>query len=209
LIGFDLNGAANDTQSSLLAGLNTLGQNALGGSKELVNYISPNMGGLQATVGVNTAGNQKGYTTNAAGLTLPADPKAKSNLSLAVNYTAGGLSAGATYESASTDDTTKQNSNAYAALAASYDLGLAKIAAIVVNGGNGQRGAQYGISAPVAGGTVGIQYAKNTDSGTTGTEFFWGKDVLKNTTAYAEYGIQSPAAGNKINIYSVGLIYVF
>jgi len=207
LIGFDLNGAANDTQSGFLLGANSipvLGQNALPGGKELAQYISPVMGGLQATVGYTPRGDRD----------IVADPKAKTNYSLGVAYNAGGLSAAVAYESANTDDSTKLSSNSFTSLAASYDFKVAKITGILVNGGTtaaglSGRGSSVGVSVPVAGATVGIQYAKNTDTSDTGTEIFANKEVLKNTIVYLDYGMKNPNGAAKTNLYSVGLIYVF
>lgn len=204
LAGFDLNGLANDTQASALAGLNTVGQNGLvpnkGLTKEVAQYSTPNMGGFQATVGLTPQGDVK---------TLNGDPAGKGNLSLGLSYAKGGLGLGLAYESASSDNAALQNSNAYSAVGASYNFGVATVAGVFVNGGTGQRGMQIGVAANVAGATLGVQYAKNTDTSFTGTEFFANKEVLKNTTAYFEYGTQSPSVGNKVNVYSVGMIYTF
>jgi len=206
LIGFDQNGAANDTQASALAGLNTLGQNGLinakGNTKELAQYTSNNMGGFSFAVGVTPQGDVRALNADS---TLTG----KGNMSLGLSYAAGGLAVGYVYEGANTDNAALQASNAYSALAASYDFKVAKLSAVLVNGGTNQKGSQVGISAPVAGATLGVQYAKNTDTGNVGTEFFVNKEILKNTIGYAEYGTASPAVGNKTNVYSVGLIYVF
>jgi predicted porin len=205
LIGFDLNGAANDTQASSLAGLNTLGQNGLipgkGNTKELAQY-SNTMGGFGVAVGITPTGDFKA---------LNADPKGTGNVSLGLSYAVGGLAVGYAYEGASTNNTALIQNNAYSALGASYDLSVVKLSAILVNGGSGQRGSQVGLSVPFGGATFGVQYAKNTDTSDVGTEFFVNKEVLKNTTAYFEYGTKAPAAAGatKTNVYSAGLIYVF
>jgi len=203
LIGFDQNGAANDTGPGSLAGVPTLGQNTVSG-KDALMYISPAMGGLQARLSVTPKGN----------MDTTVDPKVKSSFSLGLSYATGPFAAGLVYESASTDDTASLKSNNFSGLGASYDFGVAKISGVYVNGGTvgttqGGRGSLVGISAPIAGATVGIQYAKNSDTSDTGTEFFVNKEVLKNTTAYFEYGTQNPNAGNKTNLYSLGLIYAF
>ena len=195
LIGFDANGAANDTMAAQSAVVPVLGQNSLAG-KELVNYISPSMGGLQVTVGVTPKGDRN----------LVADPQAKTNASFTLTYAGGPVAAAAVVESANSD---AAGASSYSAFAASYDLGVVKLAAVVANGGTNAKGYNLAVSAPLAGATVGVQYANNTDTKNTGTEFFVNKEVLKNTTAYFEYGTQNIDKGAKTNMYSVGLIYVF
>jgi len=206
LIGFDQNGAANDTAAGALtlAPVPTLGQNALSGNKEALMYISPSMGGLQARLSVTPKGNMDKI----------ADPMVKSSFALGLSYATGPFAAGLVYESASTDDTTKLQSNNFSGVGASYDFGVAKISGVYANGGTtaaglSGRGTLVGVSVPVAGATVGIQYAKNSDTSDTGTEFFVNKEVLKNTTAYFEYGTKNPNAAPKTNLYSLGLIYAF
>lgn len=201
LIGYDLNGASNKTSAGDAAGVpNYGGQNTI--SKTTVMYITPDMSGFQARMSVNQKGNSVGT-----------DPLAKTMYALGANYNNGPLSVGAAFETGSTDDTTKLNSNAFSGLGLSYDLGVVKVSGAAVNGGtvagNSGRGTLIGIQAPVAGATIGVQYAKNSDTQNTGTEFFANKEVLKNTTAYIDYGIKTPNVGTKIVTYSVGAIYAF
>ena len=63
---------------------------------------------------------------------------------------------------------------------------------------------------PVAGVNVGLQYSKNTDTSDTGTEVFANKEVLKNVTAYFDYGYkQVNATSTNTYVYSVGAIWAF
>ena len=71
------------------------------------------------------------------------------------------------------------------------------------------KGTMFGVTAPVAGFTVGMQYAKNSDSKDTGTEFFVNKEILKNTSVYADILSKKTGAGVKSDAYAVGVIYVF
>ncbi len=204
LIGFDLNGAANDTMAAGLAGVPVLGQNGVqamaGGTKELASYISPSMGGFQVAIGLTPKGDAQLFN---------ADTTAKANSSLSLTYAQGPLAAALAFESASSDAAARANSNNYSAVAGSYDFGVAKVSGVYANGGKNNIGWSAGVAVPVAGATIGVQYAKNTDTSNTGTELFVNKEILKNTYGYFEYGITSPNVGTKVNQYSVGLMYVF
>ncbi|MDE2417383.1 MAG: porin [Burkholderiales bacterium] len=202
LIPYDLNYDSNRTAAADAAGVPTYGgQNTI--SKTTVMYISPDMSGFQARVSATQKGNNTGT-----------DPRAKSMYALGLSYNNGPLSVGAAFETGSTDDTTSLRSNAFSGLGLSYDLGVVKVSGAAVNGGTtaaglSGRGTIVGIQAPIAGATFGVQYAKNSDTQDTGTEFFANKEVLKNTTAYLDYGIKTPNVGAKVVTYSVGMIYAF
>jgi hypothetical protein len=71
----------------------------------------------------------------------------------------------------------------------SYDLGVAKVAMGYANAGSNNKGASFGVTVPVGGVNVGVQLSKNdADGGSTATEFFVNKEILKGTYAYFDFG---------------------
>jgi hypothetical protein len=93
-------------------------------------------------------------------------------------------------------------------MAGSYDFGFVK-AVVSYSGTKESKGNMVGLVAPVGGVNVGFQRAKNTSTNATGTEFFVNKEILKNTTAYAEFLSKKSSARVGSNAYAVGVIYVF
>ncbi len=185
-IGFDMNGAANMASAGGNTGLGILGN---GRVSRQVQYISPAFGGFSAHVAH-----------------APQDSEivgAKAFSSFALKYTAGALSLALANEGKRTS--TDEANMLYAG---SYDFGVAKLA-VMNSQTKGAKGTQYGISAPVAGLTVGMQYAKNSSNKDKGTEFFVNKEIFKNTVAYMDIGSKKAANGTKTNGYAVGAIYVF
>ena len=193
--GFDLNGAANDSQAALLAGVPTLGN----GGKTLAQYISPSFGGAKVQVGFMPKGDNVALV----------DASGKNAYAVAASYATGPFAASVSYESAPTD-TLGQTGNNWSAVSGSYDLGVAKLVATVANGGTNFKGYNLGVAVPVAGASIGAQYSKNTDTNNTGIELFANKEVLKNTTAYVDFGKKHvDATGTDTDLYSLGLIWAF
>jgi len=188
MAGYDLNGASN---------ANAAGQNATvapwfrGRQDRSVQYISPVTGGFKVQLGFQPEGNVAG---------------AKSNGSIGVSYAAGPFAASVVAEGARS-----ATDKDFYSVGGTYDLGVAKIALGYADGGTGLKGTSFGISAPVAGFTVGLQLAKNNDTSATATEIFVNKEIFKNTYGYAEAGNLDKTANGftKGDSYAVGVIYVF
>jgi predicted porin len=192
MIGFDLNGASNTASASGAAGIDGgLLFTALG--TRSVQYIAPTMGGLKIHAGYQSADTSLAKTVaggrSSAGMALT---YIVGNLALAATVTAKNMTAG----------------NTVSAMAASYDFGVFK-AAVNYSGTKDAEGNMVGFVAPVGGVNVGVQHATNTSTRATGTEFFVNKEILKNTTAYADFLSKKPSSGTGSNAYAVGVIYVF
>ena len=191
MIGFDLNGASNTASASGAAGIDGgLLFSALG--TRSVQYIAPTMAGLKIHAGYQSADTSVPKTV-AGG---------KASAGLGLTFTSGGLAVAATM-------TTKNmtGGNDVSAMAASYDFGVFKAAANY-SGSNGSKGSMLGFVAPVGGVNVGVQSARNSSTRATGTEFFVNKELLKNTTAYADI-LSKKSSGVSSNAYAIGVIYVF
>jgi len=195
-IGFDLNGAASDSQAAGLAGVPTLGNSA----GTLAQYISPDFGGLKA---------QLGYMPKSDNVALTADAGAKAGYALGVSYGKGPFAAAVTFQSATTDTTTLVTSNNLSIASGSYDFGVAKLVGTYANGGKNNTGYNFGVAVPVLGASVGVQVAKNTDTNNTGVELFANKEVLKSMTAYLDVGKKHVDAGGDYDAFSLGLIWTF
>ena len=192
MIGFDLNGASNTASASGAAGID--GGLLFGplGTRS-VQYIAPTMAGFKVHVGYQSANTSVAETAIGG----------KASTGAGVSYTLGNLALAAT-----TTTKNKTGGEGSSAMAASYDFGVLK-AAVNYSGSKGAKGTMYGVVAPVAGVNVGMQYAKNSDSKDTGTEFFVNKEILKNTSVYADILSKKTGAGVKSDAYAVGVIYVF
>lgn len=186
--------------STFLIGATTLGSRA----NNAVAYISPNFAGL--TVAVNHAYLTEESNTNAAGKNA-----AVADL-LSATYANGPLSVGAVYAKATTQDANPTFAGADItdySLGASYDFGVAKLAAtyqtsklsgtgIAGVAGDRDKALSIGVVVPVsAAGAVVASYAKNTIDSTVANDdakaytVAYTHGLSKRTTAYAGY--------NKIN----------
>lgn len=187
MVGYDLNGASNGTSAW---GYSTVAPWAPGRQSKAINYIAPKFGAFSAQVGLTIKGN---------------DATAKDTLSLGVTYAAGPLSASLAYESKRVvggDD--------FAAIAGSYDFGVAKVSLGYADAGNLNKGVTLGAATKLAGVTVGAQYGKNTKGDKDEAyELFANKEVFKNTTFYGQAGHYKNNLGDKGTGYSVGVIYTF
>lgn len=192
MIGFDLNGASNTASASGAAGIDGgLLFSALG--TRSVQYIAPTMGGLKIHAGYQSADTSLAKTV-AGG---------EASAGLGLTYTTGNLALAATVTSKN-----MTAGNSVSAMAASYDFGVFK-AAVNSSGTKNFRGNMVGFVAPIGGVNVGVQYAYNTSTDATGTEFFLNKEILKNTTAYADFLSKKPSSGARSNAYAIGVIYGF
>lgn len=189
MIGFDFNGAANAASAQAAAGAGTFFGAAGPGSRRerSLQYISNDLGGLKIQGGLQL----KGDVVNA-----------EDSFAVGVTYTAGPLAVAYTGESKRI-----KNGDSFNAVAASYDLGVAKFMVGYADGGVNAKGATFGVTAPVAGVNVGAILSKNNDTNVTGTELFVNKEIFKGTYAYFDYGnVDKPA---KLNTYALGVIYTF
>ena len=192
MIGFDLNGASNTASASGAAGIDGgLLFSALG--TRSVQYIAPTIGGFKIHAGYQSADTSLAETV--------AGGKASGGLGL--TYTMGNFALASTM-------TTKnmKGGSEVSAVAASYDFGVFKMA-VNASGTKASKGHMVGFVAPVGGVNVGVQLANNKSTGATGTEFFVNKEILKNTTAYADFLRKKTGAGVSSNAYAIGVIYVF
>lgn len=195
LIDYDLNGASNGVSAQAYSQVAQWIWRA-GRDNGLLQYISPDMGGVTVRAGYLPQGNR---VTDASDLPKLGTPK--DVLSLGLTYAKGPLSVSATFEGKRTTKGTD-----YSAVAASYDFGPVKLMASMDDGGKNKKGTTLGLSAPVAGATVGFITSRNSDTKGSGTEVFINKEIFKNTIAYAEFGSVNKAAVNSyVNTVTPGV----
>lgn len=202
---FDFNGQSNGVTSAYSG----VGVWATNRQSRALQYISPDMGGFKAQLGIAPKDGD-----NNTGNAVPASSATeKATSSAAVTYAAGDLLLGASYESKRT--TTSED---FASVAATYDFKVAKVMAGYTDGPGlfsgfaRAKGPTLGVVAPVAGFSVGAHYAKdNRNDKDAVVELFVNKEVFKNTYGYAEFGRMSSDAAAKDGDQSaaVGVIYVF
>jgi predicted porin len=189
MIDFDFNGAANIASAYGNAGVAAWGTGRQSRSLQYINTL----GGLKVQLGFVPEGNVAGD---------------KATISGGATYTLNKLTVAATVESKRTSA-----GKDFAAVAAMYDLGVAKVAANYTDGGvKSNRGFGLGVTATVANGVnVGAQLGRSADK-KTGIELFVNKEVLKNTYAYFDFGNledKSGAATVKGTGFAAGVIYTF
>jgi predicted porin len=189
MVPFNLNGDANVVSAFRAAPVAL----AEGSGKRSIQYIAPAVSGFVVQVG-----HQLEYKGS------------KSTNSVGVTYTLDKLALAATATSKPAE-----GEKATSAVAASYDFGVAKVAAsfsgsraldsdsgLLVAG----KGYMIGVVAPVAGFNVGTQFAKNTTTKVTATEIFVNKEIMKGTYAYADFLSRKGAASDAD---AIGGIYTF
>jgi predicted porin len=195
MIDFDFNGAANIASAYGAAGVAAWGTDRQSRSLQYINTL----GGLKVQLGFVPEGNDAG---------------AKATISGGATYTLNKLTVAATVESKRTSA-----GKDFAAVAAMYDLGVAKVAANYTDGGvKSNRGFGLGVTATIANGVnVGAQFGRSADK-KTGIELFVNKEVLKNTYAYFDFGnldsktVIDPtvsATKKKETGFAAGVIYTF
>ena len=193
---FDLNGQS-DGVTSTYSGASVW---ATGRQSRSVQYMTPDMKGAKIHLGFVP---EDSDTTNTD----------KATASAAASYTVGGLMVGAAFESKRVE-----GGEDFKSVAASYDFKVAKVMAGYADGPGLYsgfalaKGPSVGIVAPVAGFSVGAQYARDTKNDKDAvTELFVNKEVFKNTYGYAEFGRMSSDNTTKDgdNSFAVGVIYVF
>lgn len=186
MAGYDFNGVSNGVSSG---GYSATATWLPGRQSRSLQYISPAMGGVTVQLGFVPEGNVAG---------------AKNTFSAGVTYAAGPLSVSAAME-------TKRANGAdnFVSVAGSYDFGLAKVMLGYADGGKNVTGVTTGFVAPVAGWNVGALMGKNSDTKGLAYEVFVNKEVLKNTTVYAQFGKADKKTGVNGTGYALGLIYVF
>lgn len=191
MIGYDFNGASNGVSALGYAGVGPWGP-TLARQSRSIQYILPAMGGLTAQVGLVP----KGDTTTT--------PGAKSTGSFGLTYAQGPISVSGAFETKRTT-----GGSDFKSLAASYDLGVAKLMVATANGGATAKGQSFGVVAPIAGVNVGMLYGKNSGTKGSAWEIFANKEILKNTYAYAEIGKADAKTGTDGQGMAIGLIYTF
>lgn len=190
MIGFDLNGAANTASATDAAGL--FGAIFNGQGTRSVQYIAPAMSGFKVQLGYQTADTSLAESVSGG----------KASTAYGVTYTLGKLALAIAGSSK-----TSTGGNSASSYAGSYDFGIFKAVANI-SGTKGAKGNMVGAVAPIAGVNVGLQYAKNTDTKVKATELFVNKEILKNTSAYADF-VSKKDGSVKNDAYAVGVIYTF
>jgi predicted porin len=192
---FDFNGASNGVSAGAYSGVGVFNKGRQSG---VLNYIAPAMGGLTAQFGFQPKGNR------GAG--------AKDVFSAGVKYAAGPLAVGAAFQ---TKDATGLKD--FVSVAGTYDFSVAKVMLGYADGGSASsggtgKGLSAGISAPIAGFTVGAIVANNSDDAVKikSYELFINREIFKNTYAYLEGGSwKSSTLDTKLSGYAAGIIFVF
>lgn len=193
---FDFNGQSNGVSAGAYSGV---GAWNTGRQSRSIQYIAPAMGGVSAHFGLRPKGNSQDGN--------------KDVISGAVKFAAGPVLLGASYESkfdSAVDD--------FSSFAASFDFGIAKVMASYADGGfnplgNQSKGYVLGITAPVAGFTVGAHFADSKDTASIKVqsyELFINKEIFKNTYGYVEAGNWKSSTLNlKGSGAAAGVIFVF
>lgn len=190
MIGYDFNGASNGVSALGYASVAPWDARATAGRQSRsLQYILPTLGGFTAHVGLVPKGTVAG---------------AKSTASVGVTYAQGPISVSGAFESKRTT-----GGRDFKSLAASYDLGVAKLMVATANGGTTAKGQSFGVVAPIAGINVGMLYGKNSGNKGSAWEIFANKEILKNTYAYAEVGKADAKTGTDGQGMAIGLIYTF
>ncbi len=168
---YDFNGIS---QSSAMdnAGVSPVTWYGSSRRNSVLQYVTPNMGGLEAGVA---------YVFSADNVTAGVG---KSSMQFRVNYENGPMSVGYVAET----KRTAANRTAQA-LAGSYDFGVAKVQAGYVVSESVARGKGWhtGVMAPFGAFYAGLQYARNTAAKVNATELFGGYNLSKRTSIYADY----------------------
>jgi len=203
---FDLNGTSSTTSALSLTGVGPVAWYGSSRRASQFQYQTNKLGGLTAGLG----------------LTLKADNgDVKNRTSVSVNYANGPIAAGFVAESRAT----AADRTAYA-LAGSYDLGVAKVAAgysrsraAAVTGNNGGattgfqggKGVHVGVIAPIGAFKVGAQYARNTTSKDAALELFANYALSKRTSVYTDIARVNykAAATQDVNKFGVGILHTF
>jgi predicted porin len=190
MIDFDLNGAANMASA--------YGNSAVaawwpGRQSRSLQYIAPKFGDFKVQVGYVPKDNA-------------VETDSKGSGSIGVTWGTGAFAVALTAASKTTD-----GGDTFAAVAGSYDFGIAKVVGNYTDGGTNLKGYGLGVSAPIAGFTVGMQYGRNNDTRVNAYEVFVNREVFKSTYAYLDIGNADKTAGysTKGTGYALGMIYVF
>jgi predicted porin len=193
-----------------------------------VQYVTPNFGGFVLRAGYTPKGDADGTVQ---GVNVPS--AAKNRYSLGATFSNGPLSVSAVAETKSVEGLR----TAYA-VGASYDLQVVKLSAtynrresegidgyntFTTNGGRdaGGKGWTVAAVAPFGPANVGVQYARNTDSGIKALELFANYALSKRTRLYVDFvkgydqdgvvavtGGRAAAAANPYAV-GVGVVHTF
>ena len=195
--GFDLNGTSGSSASAN-AGVSAVTWYGTSRRSDQMQYTSPSFGGVTARLGVTLKNDS---TANGNAITTAA----KDRVTAALSYANGPVAIGAVIETKST--TAYRDSYA---VGASYDLGVAKIAATynqreligaagynqfaagtTVGATSGGKGYSLGVVAPIGAFNIGAQYANNSDTKVKATELFANYALSKRTRVYLDYVMTS------------------
>ena len=196
---FDFNGQSNGATSAY----SNVGVWATGRQSRSLQYISPEMSGFKAHLGYVPRGdNLEGGAASAN----TGDDNTRGVASAAVTYSGiKNLVIGASHEGKKTVVGEDFNS-----VAATYDFGFLKAMAGYTDAGLNATGPTLGVTAPVAGFTMGAHVAQNKDTKAKALELFINREIFKNTYAYAEaLRLDNKAPAVDLNSYAVGVIFVF
>lgn len=190
-IGYDLNGASNTACAACF-----VGDGILGGAEgdRALNYFSPAFGPITISAGLTQ-------------VDVPVEEENFNIYSFSATFAQGPLSVSAGYRTESVEDL----EDTITAVAASYDLGVAKVKASYSTFGEDGTATSVGAVAPLGGINVGFQYSMSTDilSGdATSYEIFANKELAKNLYGYVEFGGFDDDIEESTG-YAVGLIYTF
>ncbi|HEY5763754.1 MAG TPA: porin [Rhodocyclaceae bacterium] len=194
---FDFNGQSNGATSAYSG----VGVWATDRQSRSVQYISPEMSGFKAQVGYVPRGDNTDLRDAST-----YDDNTRGVASAAVTYSGiKNLVIGASHEGKKT-----LNGEDFNSVAASYDFGFLKAMAGYTDAGLNATGPTLGVTAPVAGFTMGAHVAQNKDTKAKALELFINREIFKNTYAYAEaLRLDNKAPAVDLNSYAVGVIFVF
>lgn len=202
---YDFNGQSNGVSAAVYSGV---GVWLTGRQSRSIQYMSPNMGGFTAHLGLQVNGKDNPELDESGGTGSAFNGTGqKDTPSLALKYAQGDLSIGAAFEGKRTDA-----GEDFASVAASYDFKVVKVMAGYADRGDNAKGATVGVVAPIAGYSVGGHYAKNSEGTKDAVlELFVNKEIFKNTYGYVEAARMSSdnAANDGDTSAAVGVIYVF
>lgn len=198
MIDFDLNGASNTASAFGHAGVAAWNATTPTGRQDgSLQYINK-FGALKVQVGVQLSTDAKVDYSKAGAV-------GKGNAGVGVTYTDGKLTVAGAFQSKLVE-----GGDDFVSVAGSYDFGAFKGVLTYADAGAAAKGLGLGVSAPVGGYTVGLQYAANSEGNKAkAAEFFVNREVLKNTIVYLDVGTKSATGVSSAKSFALGAIYTF
>lgn len=183
---FDLNGVSTSSAMDN-AGISPVTWYGSSRRSTQLQYVTPNVGGLDAGVSWVPAGNNSG----------------QGSVSVRANYGNGPLAVGYVAETKRSD-----TARTAQALAGSYDFGVAKVVAgyVVRETAAAGKGFYVGAAVPVGSATkVGFQHARNSTTDVNATELFASHALSKRTSFYVDFVTRNDDRKS----YGIGLLHTF